>query len=122
MQNTPLTLTKFAGEAELFYLDCSNVLDEADSITGLVAMSCLPNDLAGADVLAFGAPVVNSTGIDFPDGSSARAGVVIMVRISDGAPVSDDAERIYTVIATFGTSLGNTKIVRGRLMLLPLSY
>lgn len=115
------TLTKFADEADQFYLDCTLALAEDDTITGLVVMSYLPSGLSGGGVLTFGAPTVNTVTVIFPDGRSGKIGAVILVRISGGASLDGDTEREYTVIATFSTANGNTKTVRGRLLVLPLA-
>lgn len=120
MTNT--TLTKFSTEADLFYLDCTSVLFADDTITGTPALSYLPTGLSGADALTFSSISVNTAAIDFPNGRVGKIGGVVMVRIAGGASVSDTLERTYTVIATFSTVNGNTKTVRGRLLLLPLGY
>ena len=118
---TNATLEKFATEADTFYLDCTKALADDDTITGTVTMSYLPSGLTGGDVLTFGAPTVNTVAVLFPDGRSGKIGGVIVVRISGGAAVDAATEREYTVIATFATANGNTKAVRGRLLLLPLA-
>ncbi len=115
-----LTLSKFATEADRFYLDCSAVLEPTDTITGTPALSFEPAALTGADALAFSSISVNAAPQDFPDGRSARIGACILVRIAGGTPASASEQREYTVIATFTTNSGNTKTVRGRLLLLPL--
>lgn len=116
-----VTLYKFAGESDIFYLNCSEALADSESITGSVVLSQLPADLVGADALSFGVAVVNVAALQFPDGNVGRIGSVIMVRIAGGTPASDVLERTYTVVATFDTDQGNTKVVRGRLLLLPLA-
>lgn len=119
---TNATLTKFATESDQFYMDCTKVLAEDDAITGTVSMSYLPADLTGGDALSFSAASINTVALTFPDGRAARVGSVIMVRIAGGTAVDASKERTYTVVATFTTANGNTKAVRGRLLLLPLGY
>lgn len=118
---TNATLNKFAGESDLFYFDCTKLLADGETITGTPAMSFEPSSLTGGDALAFATAVVNGSPIQFPDGSTGKTGGVIVIRISGGTPASASAEREYTVIATFTTSLSNTKVARGRLLLLPLA-
>lgn len=119
---TNATLTKFPGEADTFYLDCTNLLAEGDTISGTPVLSFQPDTLSGADALAFTSISVNGTAVLFPDGRTGKVGGVIVLKISGGTSVDADTEREYTVVATFLTASGNTKIARGRLLLLPVSY
>lgn len=120
--NTPnAVLTKFAAESDLFSLDCTGVLAVDDSISGTPVLSFEPDDLSGADALTFSSPVVNEAATTFRDGRIGRAGCVIQFRIGGGTPIDAATHRDYTVIATFTTAQGNTKIARGRLQLLPLA-
>lgn len=116
------TLTKFSTENDLFYLDCTSVLFADDTITGTPSLGYLPTGLTGGDQLSFSSISVNTEAVTFPDGRVGKVGGVILVRIAGGTPISSTEERTYTVIATFSTANGNTKTVRGRLLLLPLGY
>lgn len=120
MTNT--TLTKFSTESDTFYLDCTDVLFGTDTITGTPTLSYLPSGLSGADELTFSAISVNTEEVTFPNGRIGKIGGVVVVRIAGGTASSATLERTYTVIATFTTVAGNTKTVRGRLLLLPLGY
>lgn len=113
-------LSKFAAESDLFSLDCTGVIAEGDVIAGTPTISFEPADLAGDAALTFGSPSVNGSNTTFRDGRVGRAGCVIQFRIEGGSPVDAQTHREYTVIATFTTAYGNTKIARGRLQLLPL--
>ena len=116
-----VTLTKFSAESDTFYMDCTDALADGETITGTPTMAFEPSALIGGDALTFGTAAVNGLAVVFPDGHTGKIGGVIVVRISGGTPVDADSEREYTVIATFTTSGSNTKVVRGRLLLLPLA-
>ena len=119
---TPTTLMKFAAEADRFYLDCTDALESASTIIGTPAFTFEPAALTGGDALTFTSVSVNSAAIVFPDGRTGKLGGVILVRIAGGTPASATQEREYTVVATFTDSTGNTKQVRGRLLVLPLKF
>ena len=119
---TNATLTKFSTESDLFYIDCSALLAAGDTITAVSSASYLPEGLSGADALTFSSISINAEVVTLSDGRAVQAGGLIMVRITGGTPGDATTGRTYTVVVTFSTSNGNTKTVRGRLLLLPLGY
>lgn len=112
------TLKKRSGEAVLFDLDCTLMLAPDETILGTPVMSYLPTGMTGTAALTFGSPLVNSSAVTYPDGLTATLGKVIQVRTSGGQPVTLTSPRVYTVLATFSTSRGDTRVARGLLQVL----
>lgn len=112
-----ITLEKFAGESILFDLNCTDNLAPDETIVGTPSMAFFPA-MTGSDALTFGTPVVNSTVIRYLDGKVGKVGGVIQVRISGGTALNATTARIYSVLATFSTSTGNTLVARMKLSIL----
>lgn len=112
-------LKKLSGEAVLFDMDCSLYLSSDETITGTPTMSYLPTGLSGTAILNFASASVNTVAISYPDGITAAIGKAIQVRISGGAPTTQISPRTYTVMATFTTTRGDTRIARGLLQVVP---
>ena len=112
-----ITLEKFAGESILFDLNCTDNLAPDETIVGTPYMSFFPA-MTGPDALTFGTPVVNSAVIRYLDGKVGKVGGVIQVRISGGTALNATTARIYSVLATFSTSTGNTLVARMKLSIL----
>jgi len=112
-----ITLEKFADESILFDLDCTDNLAPDETIDGTPVMAFYPA-LTGADALVFGAPVVNTVVIRYADGKVGKVGGVIQVRISGGTAANATTPRLYSVLATFTTSTGNTLVARMKLSIL----
>lgn len=112
-----ITLEKFAGESILFDLNCTDNLAPDETIVGTPSMSFFPA-MTGPDALTFGTPVVNSAVIRYLDGKVGKVGGVIQVRISGGTALNATTARIYSVLATFSTSTGNTLVARMKLSIL----
>lgn len=112
-----ITLEKFAGESILFDLNCTDNLAPDETIVGTPSMAFFPA-MAGPDALTFGTPVVNSAVIRYLDGKVGKVGGVIQVRISGGTALNATTARIYSVLATFSTSTGNTLVARMKLSIL----
>lgn len=112
-------LEKYPGESALFDIDCSQMLETGETITGTPAMSFLPA-LTGGDALTFGVPNVNTSAITYSDGRVAPAGTVVQVRISGGTAANTVDPRKYSVAATFSTSASNTLVGRAILAVLPM--
>ena len=74
--------------------------------------------LTGPDALTFGTPVINEAVIRYLDGKIGKVGGVIQVRISGGTSSNATAPRLYSVLATFSTSTGNTLVARMKLSIL----
>ena len=110
-------LEKFAGESAKFDLNCTDNLSTGDTITGTPTMSFLPA-LTGGDALVFGTPVVNTVAVTYSDGKTGKIGGVIQVNISGGTPENSTSARMYTVLATFNTTLGYTLVARAKLAVL----
>ncbi len=112
-----ITLEKFAAESILFDLDCTDNLAADETIIGSPVMTYFPV-LTGADALTFGAPFINTALIRYPDGKLGKVGGVVQVRISGGTPSNTTTPRLYSVLATFTTSTGNTLVARMKLSIL----
>lgn len=112
-----ITLEKFAAESILFDLDCTDNLAPDETIGGSPTMSYYPV-LTGADALTFGVPVINTALIRYADGKVGKVGGVVQVRISGGTPTNTTTPRLYSVLATFTTSTGNTLVARMKLSIL----
>ena len=112
-----ITLEKFAGESILFDLNCTDNLAPDETIVGTPSMAFFPA-MTGPDALTFGTPVVNSAVIRYLDGKVGKVGGVIQVRISGGNALHAPTARIYSVLATFSTSTGNTLVARMKLSIL----
>ena len=112
-----ITLEKFAGESILFDLNCTDNLAPDETIVGTTSMSFFPA-MTGQETLTFGTPVVNSAVIRYLDGKVGKVGGVIQVRISGGTALNATTSRIYSVLATFTTSTGNTLVARMKLSIL----
>lgn len=112
-----ITLEKFAGESILFDLNCTDNLAPDETIVGTPSMAFFPA-MTGPDALTFNTPVVNSAVIRYLDGKVGKVGGVIQVRISGGTALNATTARIYSVLATFSTSTGNTLVARMKLSIL----
>lgn len=112
-----ITLEKFADESILFDLNCTDNLAPDETIVGTPSMAFFPA-MTGPDALTFGTPVVNSAVIRYLDGKVGKVGGVIQVRISGGTALNATTARIYSVLATFSTSTGNTLVARMKLSIL----
>lgn len=112
-----ITLEKFAAESILFDLDCTDNLAPDETIVGNPVMSYFPV-LTGADALTLGASVINTSQIRYADGKLGKVGGVVQVRISGGSPTNATTPRLYSVLATFTTSTGNTLVARMKLSIL----
>lgn len=112
-----ITLEKFAGESILFDLDCTDNLAPDETIVGTPSMAFYPA-LTGSDALVFGSPVINVAAIRYLDGKVGKVGGVIQVRISGGTSSNATTPRLYSVLATFSTSTGNTLVARMKLSIL----
>ena len=112
-----ITLEKYAAESILFDLDCTDNLAPEETIVGTPSMTFFPA-LSGPDALTFGTPVINEAVIRYLDGKIGKVGGVIQVRISGGTSSNATAPRLYSVLATFSTSTGNTLVARMKLSIL----
>lgn len=114
-----MTLEKYPSESTIFDLDCTELLGDAETVTGTPTLAFLPT-LTGGDALTFGAPVVNSDPVVYPD-RTAAIGKVIQVRISGGTSETGQRQRYYSVAATFSTSAGNTLVAKALLAVLTMN-
>lgn len=113
-------LEKFPAESALFDLDCTELLDDGETITGTPTMSFLPA-LGGGDALTFGTPAVNAAPVTYNDGRVAAIGKVVQVRISGGTSEATQRQRYYSVAATFTTTAGNTLVAKALLAVLTMN-
>lgn len=100
---TAAILEKRTSESIGYDINCSQLLNSAETISGSISIS---SDTTG---LTFGLPVANSQVIAYDDGSTAAIGKVVQVRISAGTIPTGKTERIYTLRVLFSTSDGNTR-------------
>lgn len=110
------TLEKFASESILFDFDCTDNLALGETISSISTVAFYPT-LTGGDALTFGTPVINAAEVLYPDGKVGKISGVIQVRISGGTSLSTTVPRLYSVLATFNTSTGNTLVARMKLSL-----
>lgn len=72
-------LEKRTYDRRVYTIDCTKLLDAAETITSVTTVT------ADQGALAFETPIVNTVAIAMPDGSTAAIGKAIQVRIDDGA-------------------------------------
>jgi len=93
-------LEKRTFDRRVFDIDCSELLDTAETISSVTAITA---DQGG---FTFGTPAVNAAAVEYPDENRTVAiGKVIQVRIEDGAVPAGKNELLCTIRARFATSL-----------------
>lgn len=111
-------LEKFPGETPVFDLDCSKLLASGETITSVTSVVSKPT-LTGASVLSVGTPSVNTNAITYSPTLTAGVGKVIRVSIGGGTPNPIRGPRVYSILATFVTSTGQTLVSKASLSVLP---
>jgi hypothetical protein len=96
MQNI---LIKRTADNRLFDVDCTALLDSAETIMAILNVS------ADGGGLTFSSPVINGIPLVYPNGTTAAVGKVIQVYISGGTIPAGQPWVDYTVRAQFSTSL-----------------
>ena len=71
-------LEKRTWDRRTYAIDCTKLLDASETILSAGAVS------ADQGSLVFGAPMVNTAPVAFPDGSTAAIGKAVQLRIDDG--------------------------------------
>lgn len=94
-------LEKRTYDARIFDVNCSDLLDSDETITGV---STILVDQGG---LTFGVASINTVAITYPDGEIAAIGKVMQFEIAGGRIPSNVASLMCTVRARFTTSVGN---------------
>jgi hypothetical protein len=94
-------LEKRTYDARIFDINCTDLLDTAETISSVDAII---GDQGG---LSFGAASINSTAITYPDGEVAAIGKAIQFEISGGRIPAGVSSLMCTVRARFLTSIGN---------------
>ena len=93
-------LEKRTYDRRVFDIDCSELLDTAETISSVTAIT------ADRGELVFGVASVNSAEVEYPDENrTAAIGKVIQVRIDDGEIPAGKTELLCTIRARFATSL-----------------
>lgn len=96
-------LEKRTAEAVYYQIDCTNLLDATEVITGITSVT---SDQSGLALSQF---AVNDFPIVFPDNTTADAGKVISLQIADGIIQPTQTSQLYTIRAIFTTSEYNTR-------------
>lgn len=91
--------------AEIIYydLDCTNILDDTETIVSITSIAA---DQVG---LTFANWAINVVPITFPDKTIAAVGKVISVQISGGVIPNPQTNQLYTIRALFATTKYNTR-------------
>lgn len=103
MINNTFILEKRVPESVIFNIDCSNLLDDLETISTITEIS------ADQEGLTFAGAAVNTVPVVFKDGITAAVGKVISVQISNGVIPAPQLNQIYTIRPVFVTSRGNTR-------------
>lgn len=98
-------LEKRTYDERVFDINCSSLLDEAETISTIVGF--VDEGGSSANTFTYSSGVVNSSPITYPDGSTAAVGKVIQVKISGGVIPTGMTKAYVTVRARFISSSGD---------------
>lgn len=94
-----MTLEKRTYDNRLFDIDCTDLLAPTETVSAVASVS------ADQGQMTFGDGSVNGSTVSYPDGTTAAAGKVIQVRISDGVVPPGVGALMCTVRAKFATNI-----------------
>ena len=112
-------LEKYPGERVAFYIDCTALLGEAETITGTPTVESYPK-FTGDAALTIENAAKNETQTVLSDGTTVAAGKMIAMMIGAGQSTTDIDSRVYSILATFTTNAGNTLVAKSLLSVLPV--
>ena len=92
-------LEKRTADARLFSIDCSLLLDPAETITSVTSIT---SDQGG---LTFGTVAINSAVLNYPNGRQAQVGKVMQFTISGGTIPAGQISLMCIVRALMQTSI-----------------
>lgn len=92
-------LEKRTWDRRTFAIDCTDLLDVAETLVSVISV------VADQGALVFGAAVVNTAPVNFPDGHVAAIGKALQLRIDDGVIPPGQTRLNCTVRARLSTTL-----------------